>query len=436
MTSKTGIIIRREYMERVSKKSFIITTLLMPVLMVALMCLPALVMLFSTPDNKTVAVIDDSGLIASALENSESITFVNAAQPRDSLIGSPDYYGVLIIESDILTRPSAVKLYASEASSLLIEEAIISQMNTILEREKLKAYDIDDLDSILADVKTSVKPQVFRTDTENETSSQSAAVSYGIGMFMMLVLYMFMLMYGAMVMNSIIEEKNNRVLEIVVSSVSPTKLMLGKIIGVGLVAITQILIWIVLIGVVSGLVLPAIVPADMLAQAESLNAGTLDPTAATIDTDIAGALASFCDLGYIMTLFGYLLLFLIGGFLFYASMFAAVGSAVDNVQDASQLQTVVVMPVILGLVLSMSVISDPNSTMALILSLIPFTAPMVMMARIPFGIAGWEIGISALILYASFLFMVWLAAKIYRVGIFMYGKKPSIKDLIRWAKYK
>ncbi len=436
MISKTGIIIRREYMERVSKKSFIITTLLMPVLMLALMCMPALVMLFSTPDNKTVAVVDDSGLIAPSLENSETITFVNAAQPRDSIIGSSDYYGVLVIESDILTRPSAVKLYASEASSLLIEEAITSQMNTILEREKLKAYDIDDLDSILADIKTSVKPQVFRTGTENETSSQSAAVSYGIGMFMMLVLYMFMLMYGAMVMNSIIEEKNNRVLEIVVSSVSPTRLMLGKIIGVGLVAITQILIWIVLIGIVSGVIIPAIVPADMLVQAESLNAGTLDPSAATIDTDIAGAIASFCDLGYIMSLFGYLLLFLIGGFLFYASMFAAVGSAVDNVQDASQLQTIVVMPVLLGLILSMSVISDPNSTMALILSLIPFTAPMVMMARIPFGIAGWEIWTSAIILYASFLFMVWVAAKIYRVGIFMYGKKPSIKDLIRWAKYK
>lgn len=212
--------------------------------------------------------------------------------------------------------------------------------------------------------------------------------------------------------------------------------MLGKIIGVGLVAITQILIWVVLIGVVSGVVLPAMIPADMLAQAESLNAGTLDPSAASIDTDIAGAIASFCDLGYIMTLFGYLLLFLIGGFLFYASMFAAVGSAVDNIQDASQLQTIVVMPVLLGLILSMSVVSDPNSTMALILSLIPFTAPMVMMARIPFGIAGWEIWTSAVILYASFMFMVWLAAKIYRVGIFMYGKKPSVKDLIRWARYK
>ncbi|MDE7442737.1 MAG: ABC transporter permease, partial [Muribaculaceae bacterium] len=253
---------------------------------------------------------------------------------------------------------------------------------------------------------------------------------------MMFVLYMFLLMYGAMVMNSIIEEKNNRVLEIVVSSVSPTQLMMGKIMGVGLVAVTQVLIWLVLIAAMSGLLLPAIVPAEMMQEASALNSGTLDPAMATLDMDLAGALGILSNVGYLVSIFTYLLLFLIGGFLFYAAIFAAIGSAVDNIQDASQLQTVAVVPVLIGLIGSMVVVNDPNSVLAVVLSLVPFTSSMVMMTRIPFGIASWEIVLSLVLLYASFIGMVWIAAKIYRVGIFMYGKKPTLRDLIRWARYK
>ena len=232
---------------------------------------------------------------------------------------------------------------------------------------------------------------------------------------------MFILIYGQMVMTSIIEEKNNRVLEIVVSSVKPTYLMLGKILGIGFVAVTQILIWAAIIMSFSMWLLPV------------LTAG-MSPESA--DPEVMAAIGQFGDSSYILGLFGYLLLFLIGGFLLYSSVFAAIGSAVDNIQDASQLQTFAVLPIIIGMVLSPTVLQDPMSSFATWVSIIPFTSPMVMISRIPYGIPAWQIWLSIVLLYASFLFMVWLAAKIYRVGIFMYGKKPSITELIRWARYK
>ena len=261
-------------------------------------------------------------------------------------------------------------------------------------------------------------------------------VSYAIGTLLSLVLYMFLLMYGQMVMTSIIEEKNNRVLEVMVSSVKPTQLMVGKILGIGSVAVTQIAIWGVLISSAVGILLPMLLPADIMAQATALNAGTLDSSASNVDADLLGVIAAAGNVAYIVKLFALMAAFLLGGFLFYASMFAAIGSAVDNIQDASQLQTAAIMPIIIALVISMSVATDPNSPLAFWTSLLPFTSPMIMMMRIPFGIATWEIALSLGILYISIIGMIWIAAKIYRVGIFMYGKKPSLKELIRWINYK
>lgn len=424
-------------MERVSKKSFIITTILMPILMVALMLAPALIMMMSTSETKTIAVIDDSGAIAPNLKNNEEVRFVTPDQPRDSVMADNSLFGILIIERGILEGNPTARLYTNEASSLSIESGIQSQIESIIETEKLKAYNIENLDKILDDVRTPVTMQTFRNDKgDEESESSSSAISYAIGVAMTFLLYMFLLLYGQMVMTSIIEEKNNRVLEIVVSSVKPQQLMMGKIVGIGLVAVTQIMIWVVLMAVISGIALPALVPADMMSQAAAFNAGTIDASALDADPDLLQTISIFSNVGYLLSIFGYLLLFLIGGFLFYSSIYAAIGSAVDNIQDAGQLQSVVVFPIIIGLIFAMTAAADPNSTMALVLSLIPFTSPMVMMVRIPFGIPAWEIVTSLILLYISFVIMVWIAAKIYRVGIFMYGKKPTIRDLIRWASYK
>ena len=438
MNSKIGIIIAREFLQRVTKKSFIITTILFPVLMIGLMIAPALIMAFSTTETKEIYVIDHSGIVAQNLKSSDEVSFVIADEGApDTLRTHGNSYGVLFIGNNIVEKPGNVQLYTGEASSMAVERTITSQMEEIIKDEKLKQYNIENINEILRNVETTVTLQTFRTDSDNEEStSSSSMVSYAIGTLLSLVLYMFLLMYGQMVMTSIIEEKNNRVLEVMVSSVKPTQLMVGKILGIGSVAVTQIAIWGVLISSAVGILLPMLRPADIMAQATALNAGTLDSSASNVDADLLGVIAAAGNVAYIVKLFALMAAFLLGGFLFYASMFAAIGSAVDNIQDASQLQTAAIMPIIIALVISMSVATDPNSPLAFWTSLVPFTSPMIMMMRIPFGIATWEIALSLGILYISIIGMIWIAAKIYRVGIFMYGKKPSLKELIRWINYK
>ena len=438
--SNVSIIIQREFNERVRKKSFIITTILMPVLMIVLMIAPALIMEYSRGEQKTIAVIDDSGLVAPQLQSNEELRFeptdLSTEEARRSLT---DRFGVLYIGSDILKNPSNVKLYANASSSLSIESNITGQIEDILEAEKLKAYHIDNLQQILDEVKTTVTLQTFRNDKsqEAESQAQSSTVATAAGYILGFVLYMFLLIYGSMVMQSVIEEKNNRVLEVVVSSVRPFDLMLGKILGVALVAVVQVLIWGVLIFAVGAIVLPQLMPAEMMAGVQAMQQGMPDAAAmGDMDPEMLQAVAAVTDTGYILKIFVCLLLFVFGGYLLYSAMFAAVGSAVDNVQDASQLQMPVTLPIILALLMMLAVIKDPNSSLAFWFSIIPFTSPVVMMARIPYDIPLWEIVLSLVVLYASFVAMVWFAGKIYRVGIFMYGKKPTFKELLKWVRYK
>ena len=434
--SKIGIVISREYKERVSKKSFIISTILLPLLMIVLMAAPALLMTFTTSESKTIMVVDNSNVIAGSLQNTDEVTYIVTNEPVDSLLADKSIDGVLIIDQDIVNKPSGLSLYTNEASSMNIESNIRSQVELTIEQERLKQYDIENLDQIMKEVKANVTMQTYRNDKEEGNKASSSELSYIVGLLMDMLLYFFLILYGQMVMTSIIEEKNNRVLEIMVSSIKPAQLMLGKIVGIGLVAVTQVLIWAVLISICSGVLLPALIPADVMNEATAYSAGTIDITTATNDVDMLHIISVLSNVGYILTLFAYLLLFLVGGFLFYAAMYAAIGSAVDNIQDAGQFQGIILAPVLVGFVLSTSIVADPNSTLATVMSMIPFTSPMIMMSRIPFGIAAWEIVVSLVILYASFFGTVWLAAKIYRVGIFMYGKKPTIKEIIRWVKYK
>ena len=421
--SQVSIIIGREFNERVRKKSFIITTLLMPLLMIGLMFAPMLIMKYSRGDEKQIAVIDESGLVAPKLQSGEELVFqttdLSTEAARKELT---DKFGVLYIGSDILTNPNNVKLYVNSSSSLTVESNITGQLEEIIEAEKLKSYNIENLSQILQEVKTTVGMQTFRNDESQEEESQakSSVIATGVGFVLGMILYMFLLIYGSMVMQSVIEEKNSRVLEVMVSSVRPFDLMLGKILGVASVAVVQVLIWGVLCAVGAAAAVH-MMPADVLAGVQAMQQGVPDAAA---------------DFGYILRIFAYLLLFVFGGYLFYSAMFAAVGSAVDSIQDAQQLQTPITIPIILALLVMITVINDPNSQMAFWFSMIPFTSPVVMMARIPYGIPLWEVILSLAILYASFTAMVWLAAKIYRVGIFMYGKKPTFKELYKWIRYK
>ena len=419
MNSPLSIIIGREYFSRVKRKSFIISTILMPLFMIAMMVVPVAVAMLSTPDSMNIAVVDQSGVVAPALRNECEMSFVNNPQLTIAEAKADETYdGVLVIGNDIVQNPAAVTLYTRGASSMLSESVITSQLNKIIQDIRLEAYNIPELPKIMQDVQVDVSMTTFRLDDDQETET-SSVTSYAIGMIMSLMLYMFIMLYGQMVMTSIIEEKNNRVLEIVVSSVKPSALMMGKICGIGLVALTQILIWAGLLIAASAWIIPGIAAGSMSADAE-----------------VAGLVAQLGNTAYVASIFAYIVAFLVGGYLFYSAIYAAIGSAVDNVQDASQLQTIAIVPIILAMVLSMSVISDPNSQMAFWASIIPFTSPVVMMARIPFGIPGWEIALSLVLLYASFFGMIWFSAKVYRVGIFMYGKKPTLGELVRWARYK
>ncbi|MDO4320461.1 MAG: ABC transporter permease [Bacteroidales bacterium] len=421
MTSALKIIIAREYLERVKRKSFIISTILMPILMLGMMVAPTLIAIMSGPEERVIAVIDDSGVIAPTLQNEGEITFRQFGGDMASAKANEDYDAILVIGRDVVSQPKGnVSLYTRGAPSIQTEDYIESQLDRTIENLRIKQYDIANLSQILEEVKVDVALDTFRIDKEEE-SATSSILSYILGTVTMFILYMFILLYGQMVMTSIIEEKNNRVLELVVSSVKPNDLMMGKIMGIGLVAITQIMIWAVLLIACSIWVMPGLISA---ASATEGNEG------------MASALAQLGDTGFMINLLVYLVLFLIGGYLFYSSIYAAIGSAVDNIQDASQLQSIAIVPIILALIISMTVVNDPNSSLAVWTSMIPFTSPMVMMARLPFGIPAWQPLVSIVILAISFFGLIWIAAKIYRVGIFMYGKKPTYMELVRWIKYK
>lgn len=418
--NQTFLIIKREYLTRVKRKSFIITTILMPLIFVALMALPTVIAAMSGPENKKIAVVDRTGFISKAFLGNEAMSFEVSDQPLDTLKNREDLDAILVIPSNVVDHPDDVVMYTNGSPSPQTDMFIAQILNSAIEQIKLSRYNIDNLDKILADVHTDVSIRNIRIDGDEEKESSSMA-SYFIGLILTFTLYMFILMYGQMVMTSIIEEKNNRVLEIVVSSVKPTRLLMGKIFGVGAVAVTQIVIWGVLISLFTIFVMPSLMTSVVASGA---------------DVDIVQMLSMLGNVGYILGLVALLTLFLILGYMFYSAIYAAIGSAVDNIQDASQIQMFALVPIILGMVFSMTVLNDPNSTLAIWMSMIPFTSPMVMMARLPFGIAGWEIVVSLAILIVSTLFMIWVSAKIYRVGIFMYGKKPTIRDLVRWARYK
>ena len=429
----------REFKERVYKKSFIITTLLMPLLMVVISVAPTLIMIFAKGETKSISVIDNSGIVAPRLESNEDVQFVTISdgdlqtELKKSL--ESEEFGLLYIGEDVVKNPNNVQLYTNSSSSMLIEDAITDQIEEIVEAERLKEYNISDLKQILDAIEVDISLTTFRNDNKEQTASSSAASSF-IGIILGFVLYFFLVIYGSIVMQSIIEEKNSRILEVLVSTVRPFDMMMGKILGVASVALTQIAIWGVLLIVISAAVIPAVMPDDILAGVEAVKAGADAAALATdVDMEAITALASIMDTGYIAQIVVLLLLFMMGGFLLYAAMYAAVGASVDQAQDAQQLTTPIMIPIIFAFILLTMVMNDPNSPVVVWSSMIPFTSPIVMMGRIPSGIPTWEIVTSLVLLYATFIVMVWLAGKIYRVGIFMHGKKPTFKELYKWLKY-
>lgn len=424
-----GLIIEREFTERVRKKSFIITTLLMPILMIGMMVAPSLIMLYSGSEQRSIVVVDQSQSIASRLSSSDEVTFIienemTKEEACSTYNADSGIFAILCIDENV-AESGGVQLITNSPSSPMLDELITTQIERILERDKLlERYAIDNLDQMLADVKTEINIVTFEnngTGNEQSMESVSSEINFILGLVLGMLLYMIIILYGQMVLSSVVEEKASRVLDVMVTSCRPFELMMGKILGIASVALAQIAIWAVLILSASNFLIPSL-----------FTAGADASSGAMIDA-VVGTLG---DVGYMSEIVIYLILFILGGFLLYASLYAAAGSAVDSLQDGQQYNSIIMMPIMVSLIAMMAVVNDPNSPVVFWASMIPLTSPIVMIARIPYGIPGWEIAVSLVTLYLSFMFTTWLAAKIYRIGIFMHGKRPSWRELASWLRIK
>jgi ABC-2 type transport system permease protein len=432
--SKINLILSREFTERVRKKSFIITTLLTPILMITLMAAPTLIMMLGKTSTKKVVVVDNSPdrFVGRQLKSGSTVEFrlldtgITAAEARAQYSNADRAYGILIIGSDILSNPGNLQLILNDASSMSVEESINGQIQDILRTERLSRYEIENIDRILADAGIRVNVQTLKNNVlavdEDSMEATSTTMSWLLGLTLGMLLYFILIVYGQQVLQSVIDEKQTRVLDVIITSCTPFELMMGKILGIALVAALQIVIWAVLVIGVSSFVMPLLIdPASVQAISDPM---------------MGSAISSFTDVGFLLSLFVQLLVFAVGGFLFYASMYAAIGSAVETPQDAAQFNSIIMMPVILAIIVMMNIMNDPNSGLVFWCSMIPFTSPIVMMARIPFGIPAWQVIVSIIVLFISFFIMTWIAARIFRVGVFMHGKRPTWKDLAAWIKMK
>ena len=434
---KVRIIAAREFNERVRKKSFIITTLLMPLFFVALMFVPALMMNIKSNDIKEVIVVDQSGLIGDRLQPDGQLTFSPSERSFEELREADnEVFGILVVGEDIATNPSNLQLFAYESSTINIESAITEQVRTIIEAEKLKAYNIEDIDAILAAIKTPVSIQVKQLNESGEAKESSSILNIALAYIFGFLIYMFVFLYGNMVLQGVIEEKSTKVMEVMVSSVKPFQLMMGKILGIASVAVTQFAIWVVFILIIGSAAMGLIGGNEALAAVQSGAAVDTSALGISIDSEMASIISTITAPDYLLRILGGFLIYFVGGYLLYAAMFAAVGSAVDNEKDTQNLQLPITIPLMLGIFVMLSAMQEPHGPLAFWFSMIPFTSPIVMMVRLPYGVPGWELALSVGLLVLTFVGMVWLAGKIYRVGVFMYGKKPTFRELLKWARYK
>ena len=449
-------IISREYLTRVKKKSFLLITFLGPIFFAAIAVLPSIIMFMAEDKGKKVAVIDESGIVMPMFIDTEAIDFTDCSgQQLDSLktrltsLGYDALVHISPVESE--TRSVSVTAYSSSPMSVDMKESISSRVDDAVEDYRLSLYDIGDLKQIMKDVKFNSTVTTYTLSEDGEEKITSSEVYMIISLVLSMIIYFFVAMFSGMVMQSVIEEKASRVVEVLVSSVKATELMFGKIIGVACVALTQFLLWIVLTGIIVTGISSFIGFDSMLestaVQTEQMNQLTdqlgvdaqmmtmPDPASAVQGGELSVIFSTLKDLNYGMLIFGFVVYFALG-YLLYASFFAAIGSAVENEADTQQLSIPVTIPLMLGFFIAFYAFKAPDSAIVFWGSMIPFTSPIVMLARIPFGVPVWELALSIAILVATFIACGWASAKIYKIGILMFGKKTSFKDLWKWLNMK
>ena len=432
--SKIGIVIQREYISRVRKKSFILLTFLMPILFVALIFVPLLLSNIKDDKIKNIVVYDDTGKYFSVFQDTEIYHFIEGGNSVDvsNEKKNKETYATLLITKDLLENPSAITLFSGTQVTIEDKSIITRQLDEFLGNEKLNSYNIPNIREIIEDSKVSVNLQTIKWDESGNEKISSTEVATITGMIFTLIIYMFIFVYGGMVMQGVLEEKTNRIVEVMVSSVKPFQLMMGKIIGIGLVGLTQFFLWGILILIIKIVADIAFIIPQM--NSEMINAAMTASASAPEISEVQEILMLLSSVNFVEIIL-YFIIFFIGGYMIYASLFAAIGSMVNNQEDTQQFMLPIMLFVIFALYAGIYSINNPNGPLAFWTSMIPFSSPIVMMVRIPFDIPLWEKLVSVAVLFTTVFLMVKLSAKIYRTGILMYGKKPDMKEIWKWLKY-
>ncbi|MDA8769136.1 ABC transporter permease [Winogradskyella sp.] len=432
-----SLIIKREYLTKIKNKSFIIMTFLSPLIMIALISVVAYLSQLNNDKKRTISILDESGLFSETFKNTGNTTYnyISNSTVREAkaFVKEKEQYGLLYISNgDLETVSKSVRFYSEDSPSLTIMSGLENKIERKLREEKLISNGLDIKQIENSRVNVSVAQESFEGQKSSKIDNILKLAFGGIAGYL---LFMFIIIYGNMIMRSVIEEKTSRIIEVIISSVKPIQLMMGKIIGTSLAGVTQFAIWIILLGVLST-ILSIVFNIDLMSvqtpQQEVVQQAIDNPV---LQDEITLALQSFQNLPLANLIIAFLLFF-IGGYLLYSSLYAAVGAAVDNETDTQQFMLPILMPLILAVYVGVfTVIDDPHGTVSTIFSFVPFTSPVVMLMRIPFGVPIWQQIVSLIILIGTFTSTVWFAAKIYRVGILMYGKKASYKELFKWLKY-
>lgn len=438
--NKILLIIQREYVSRVKKKSFILMTLLTPVI-IALFY--GLMIYFSVQGIKgtssRIAVINENKLLTEKLVSTKTTSYTYVGKTLQAMkadLQKTDFDYILYLPGFSLQHPSGIQLLGTKQAGLSLNSKVESDLENIIRNQKLRESGISqqDLDNLKVAVDIDNKKISDSGKAEDSSAGASTVIAYVCGMLM----FMFILLYGIQVMRGVIEEKTNRIIEVIISSVKPFQLMMGKIIGIALVGLTQFIMWIVLTGIISTAVMKVYLEKNAIVQTSAGQQGNEARIIreATAKSPLGKIQKSMDNLNVtrIVTVF---LFFFLGGYLFYSALYAAIGSAVDSETETQQFIFPVMMPLLLGYSLSMSVVTnDPYGNIAFWLSVVPFTSPIAMMVRLPYGVPDWQLALSMCLLVAGFIATVWFASRIYRVGILMYGKKTSLKEIMKWFTYK
>ena len=438
--NKILLIIKREYLSRVRKKIFIIMSVLGPVLMASLFFIPILLSGIEDDDIKTILVKDESGRFTEALANEKKLEFTFADNSdvknlKKTFVGK--YYALLVIPEN--PEKENVEIFSEGQPDINTKMYISSKIEAKLRSDKLKELGIEE--ELVNSVNPDIHIQTIKISKDGSEKISSTEVAIAIGFIAGLMIYMFIFIYGAMVMRGVIEEKTNRVVEILISSVKPFQLMMGKITGIALVALTQFAIWIILgVGIVvvaQSFMVDSFSDPQQLTE-QMIQNEQISSEIQNLDNNnqmITEVFTSLTNLPIGMIIFSFMFYFA-GGYLLYASLFAGIGGAVDNEADTQQFMLPLTVPLILSMMVAQVIVQDPDGPVAFWFSVIPFTSPVVMMLRIPYGVPGWELALSMIALILTFIGTTWMAGKIYRIGILIYGKKFSYKDLWKWLTFK